>query len=142
MQNLRKILHENGLRITPQRLEVLNTILQLKNHPTAEQIIASIQVKNPNIAVGTIYKTLETFVNCGLIKKVKTDDDFMRYDAITEMHHHLYSSKSERIEDYFDEELNRILTEYFSDNKILNFRIEDLKLQIIGRFTDDVDKQS
>ena len=58
----------------------------------------------------------------------------MRYDAVMERHHHLYCSESDRIEDYENEELNEMLEKYFEKKKIPDFNIEDIKLQIIGKF--------
>lgn len=133
-EDIRKSLTEKGLKITPQRLAVLDAVIEIGNHPTADKITEFIKRNHPNIAVGTIYKTLETFVEKELIKKVKTDKDFMRYDAILEKHHHLYCAKSDRIEDYYDEELNKLLQRYFKNKKLDNFTIEDVKLQIVGTF--------
>ena len=133
--DLRNKLLDKGLKITPQRLAVLKAIIKQTNHPTADNIIHLVQKTNPNIASGTIYKILETLVENKLITKVKTDKDVMRYDPVIEDHHHLYCSQSERIEDYYDEELNEILKEYFSEKKIAEFKIENIKLQINGRFT-------
>ncbi len=123
-----------GLKVTPQRLVVLEAVTKLGDHPTAERIIDFIKQNHPNIAVGTVYKTLETFVEKEIIEKVKTDKDIMRYDAILEKHHHLYCIKSDRIEDYYDDELNQILKDYFEKKNIKDFKIEDIKLQIIGNF--------
>jgi Fur family transcriptional regulator, peroxide stress response regulator len=126
-----------GLKVTPQRIAVFDAVINLKNHPTAENITEFIKDNHPNIATGTVYKTLETLVQCGIINKVKTDSDVMRYDAITEKHHHLYCSESDRIEDFYDNELNDILDNYLKKKNIQNFKIEDIKLQIVGRFTDN-----
>ncbi|HAF28426.1 MAG TPA: transcriptional repressor [Bacteroidales bacterium] len=133
-EDIRKSLIEKGLKITPQRLAVLEAVIELGNHPTADKITEFIKRNHPNIAVGTIYKTLETFVEKELVKRVKTDKDIMRYDAILEKHHHLYCAKSDRIEDYYDEELNKLLERYFKNKKLDNFTIEDIKLQIVGTF--------
>jgi len=127
-----------GLKVTPQRIAVFDAVINLNNHPTAENITEFIKTNHPNIATGTIYKTLETLIKCGIIKKVKTDRDVMRYDAIIEKHHHLYCVESDRIEDFFDEDLDRIIEEYLKKKKIRDFKIEDIKLQIIGRFTDKI----
>ena len=128
------LLSDAGLKITPQRIVVYEAVMELKNHPTAENVIDFIKTNHPNIATGTVYKTLETFVEKRLIKKVKTDRDIMRYDAITDPHHHLYSSATDRIEDFFDPELLKIIEKYFETHKFQNFKIEDIKLQIIGKF--------
>jgi len=125
---------EKGLKVTPQRLAILEAILTLNNHPTAERIIEYIRKNHPNIATGTVYKVLDVLVMNDLIKRVKTEKDIMRYDAMMEGHHHLYCSESGRIEDYMDKELDKMLNEYFKKKKISNFKIHDIKLQINGRF--------
>ncbi len=124
-----------GLKITPQRIAILEAMNSLKNHPTAENIIEYIRKIHPNIATGTVYKVLETLVEKKLIKKVKTEKDIMRYDAILNSHHHLYCDATNRIEDYSDEELDHLLLEYFKKKKIPNFKVEEIKLQINGKFS-------
>ncbi len=133
-EKTRETLIKAGLKVTPQRLVVLEAVTKLGDHPTAERIIDFIKQNHPNIAIGTVYKTLDTFVEKEIIEKVKTDKDIMRYDAILEKHHHLYCIKSDRIEDYYDDELNQILKDYFEKKNIKDFKIEDIKLQIIGNF--------
>jgi Fur family peroxide stress response transcriptional regulator len=125
---------EKGLKVTPQRIAILEAITTLKNHPTAENIIEYIRKNHPNIATGTVYKVLDALVDHELIKKVKTDRDVMRYDAFLDPHHHLYCMESDRIEDYIDDELNSLLENYFTRKAIPGFKIEDVKLQIIGKF--------
>lgn len=132
---IKDVLQSMGLKITPQRIAVLEAMNSLTDHPTAESIIDYIRRNHPNIAVGTVYKTLETFVEKGIIKKVKTERDVMRYDSILEKHHHLYCIESDRIDDYYDPELNDLLEDYFNKKDIPNFKIDDIKLQITGKFT-------
>ena len=127
-------LKKSNLKVTPQRMAVLEALSSLKNHPTADKIKEYVVKNHPNIAVGTIYKTLETFVEKGLVEKVKTARDVMRYDAVFEKHHHLYCEDTEHIEDFFDDNLNKMLEEYFKKKKIPNFKVKDIKLQIIGTF--------
>lgn len=131
-----KILIDNNLKVTPQRTAVLEVILTLNNHPTAENIVEYLRINYPHIPLGTVYKILDVFLDKGIVKKVKTDNDTTRYDAIKERHHHLYCADNERIEDYYDEELNKMLDTYLKKKKIPNFNIKDIKLQIIGTFTD------
>jgi Fur family peroxide stress response transcriptional regulator len=58
----------------------------------------------------------------------------MRYDPKVEDHHHLYCKQCDRIEDYADPELDKMLKEYFDKNGIDGFKIEDIRLQIMGDF--------
>ena len=130
-------LKDSNLKVTPQRVAVLEALNNLNNHPTADKIKEYVVKNHPSISVGTIYKTLETFVDKGLVKKVKTEKDVMRYDAILEDHHHLYCEDTERIEDFFDDELDNLIDKYFQRKKIPNFKVKDIKLQIIGTFNNN-----
>ena len=123
-----------GLRVTPQRLSIFEAIIKLNNHPTADDIIGFIKKNHPNIATGTVYKVLDSLVENGLVKKVKTEKDIMRYDAVMENHHHLYCSESDKIADYYNEEIIDLLAAYFKEHAIPDFEIGDIKLQINGKF--------
>jgi Fur family peroxide stress response transcriptional regulator len=131
---IRNKLSDKGLKVTPQRIAILEAIIKLNNHPTVENIIDYIRKNHPNIATATVYKVLDTLVANELIIKVKTEGDVMRYDAVMSSHHHLYCSESNRIEDFVDAELNEMIEKFFEKKKIQNFKIEDVKLQIIGKF--------
>jgi Fur family peroxide stress response transcriptional regulator len=134
IEQIREKLKEAGLKVTPQRLAILEAVYELDNHPSAEHIIDYIRGAHPGIATGTVYKVLDTLVENRLIKRVKTDKDAMRYDGILENHHHLYCAESERIEDYSDRELDRLLENYFRKKGISGFQIEEIRLQIKGSF--------
>ena len=60
----------------------------------------------------------------------------MRYDYVNEKHHHLYCTETERIENYYDEELDKLLENYMKKKTIPNFKIKDIRLQITGTFTE------
>lgn len=128
IEDIRNKFSQKGLKITPQRVVILEAIYKLNNHPTADNIIENIRESHPNIATGTVYKVLETLVENGLIRKVKTDKDIMRYDGIVENHHHLYCSECDLIEDYIDEDLDNLLKNHFKDKNIKGLKILYFKL--------------
>lgn len=134
VSDIRNKLTEKGLKVTPQRVAILEAVITLNNHPTAENIIDFIEESNPNIAIATVYKVLEILVQKGLIRKVTTDREVMRYDSVLEKHHHLYCSTCELIEDYIDPELDMILNKYFEKKAIKGFKFETCNLQIRGTF--------
>ena len=127
---------EKGLKVTPQRIAVLEAIYTLNNHPTAEMIMEHIRETHPGIASATVYKVLDALEENQLIRRVKTDKDIKRFDGIVENHHHLYSSDSEEIKDYMNTELDQMLESFFRKNRIKGFSIEEIKLQLIGKFRD------
>ena len=129
-----KILAENGLRITPQRIAVLDIILNLSNHPTAEEISEYMRINYPHVPMGTVYKILDVLVQKNIVSRVKTDDGVIHYDPVPEKHHHLYCADSNQIEDYFDNDLNKLLENYFTKKQIPDFTVQDVRVQILGKF--------
>ncbi|MBN1952802.1 MAG: transcriptional repressor [Bacteroidales bacterium] len=131
---IRGKLTQKGLKVTPQRMAILEAVFSLNNHPTAENILDFVRNRIPSVATGTVYNILETLVTKKIISRVKTDHDVMRYDGVSEQHHHLYCSECDLIEDYFDDELDRILKNYFKDKDIPGFNLDNIVLQIRGTF--------
>lgn len=132
--NIRNALSAKGLKVTPQRVRILEAIYKLNNHPTAEQVLTYIRKQDPNIGAGTVYNVLDTLVKNNIIKRVKTEKEAMRYDGIIENHHHLYCKECDFIEDYTNEKLDELLSKFFKENKIENFIVDEIKLQIGGNF--------
>jgi Fur family transcriptional regulator, peroxide stress response regulator len=130
-------LKEAGMKVTPQRHAILEALLAHRNHPTAENIAEYIRETHPSIATGTVYHVLDMMEQNGLVQRVKTDKDAMRYDAVIQRHHHIYSAKTERIEDYFDQELDEMLMNYFKKKKLPNINIENITLHINATFNDE-----
>lgn len=134
MNEIKDKLVEKGLKVTPQRLAILEAIYTLNNHPTAEMIMDYIKDAYPGIASATVYKVLDALVENQLVRRVKTEKDRMRYDGIVDNHHHLYCTESEEIKDYMNEELDQLLAGFFKEHAIADFKIKEIKLQIHGNF--------
>lgn len=139
IEDYRTELKRNGLRVTPQRLAVYEAVDMLHDHPTADEVSQFIRKKHPDIATGTVYKTLDTLVAKDIIRRVKTDSGLLRYDAVKDTHHHIYCTHCDSIEDYYDDELTGMIYGYFEKKKIPGFTIGEIKLQIMGRYTDNRD---
>jgi Fur family peroxide stress response transcriptional regulator len=135
-EEINQKLRDAGMKVTPQRHAILEAVTKLNNHPTAEQIIDYIRKEHPGIATGTVYHVLDVMLENGLVKRVKTDRDVMRYDAVLKNHHHIYCAESDRIEDYFDEDLDEMLKEYFRRKNLPGFEIDNIILQVKGNFKD------
>ena len=71
---IKETLDEHGLKSTHQRMVIYQTLKDSSAHPTAENIFEKLRRSHPSISLGTVYKTLETFVEKGLIKRVKTSE--------------------------------------------------------------------
>ncbi len=85
---LRRTLQEHGHRYTEQRAAVFKLISHSTVHPTAENVFLGVRNEIPGISLATVYKSLETLVNCGLAKKLNPTDGSARFCGRTEPHHH------------------------------------------------------
>ena len=55
-------LRDAGLRVTPQRLVIYETLVKDKHHPTAQLLFERLQPTLPSLSQATVYNTLETMV--------------------------------------------------------------------------------
>ena len=95
-----------GLKITPQRIAIYKELAKTDEHPSTETIHKNIKKHYPNISLTTVYRTLETFENIGIISVVNLLYNAARYDANMKPHHHIVCIKCKRIEDVYDESIN------------------------------------
>jgi Fur family peroxide stress response transcriptional regulator len=135
-EEARERLMKRNLKATPQRVVIYEALVNMNNHPTAEMIYEHIHSNNPSISLATVYKTLDTFVDSKLADKVLSDHGVTRYDGYTDTHNHLYCTNTEELIDYEDEELVKMLEQYFESKRISNFKIHDIRLQVLGEKID------
>jgi Fur family transcriptional regulator, peroxide stress response regulator len=133
---IRQRIADTGLKATHQRMVVFDAILHRTDHPTAEVIYETIRPANPSISLGTVYKTLDAFVGVGLLNKVYTDEGAMRYDANLDSHNHVYCINTREIIDFHNEELNKMISDYFRNRNVENLLIKEIRLQISGEKID------
>lgn len=89
----------NGLKLTPQRLAILEYLDGNKAHPSAEDIYDVVRKKYPMMSFATVYKTLETLKQKGSIQELTIDSERRRYDPDTTQHHHLICVKCKKVFD-------------------------------------------
>ncbi|MDX5418395.1 MAG: transcriptional repressor [Hymenobacteraceae bacterium] len=139
MQHLtRKEIHQriaaSGLKATSQRIVVYEALTALHgHHPTAEEVYQHLNPANPSISLGTVYKTLDTFVEAELIRRVLSEEGGKRYDANTKAHNHIYCSNTKEIVDYEDAELEQVLQDFFKRRHVENFEIKSFSVQLTGK---------
>ncbi len=96
-----------GLKLTHQRLEIYRELAMASDHPAAETIHKRLKERMSTISLDTIYRTLTTLENHGLIRKVQTAESQARFEAEIIQHHHLICDKCKKIVDFqwktFDE---------------------------------------
>lgn len=89
----------SGLRMTRQRQEVYRTLMQERNHPTANDVFMRVKDRLPNISLATVYNCLEALVQHGIIRQVNFDRESSRYCPNLSEHGHFHDETSGVIHD-------------------------------------------
>ncbi len=91
---------EKDLRLTPQRLEIFKELVKASDHPTAETLHQRLIQGMPTLSLDTVYRTLGTFANLGLVNKVETSESQAHFEVAQVQHHHLICRKCKEIIDF------------------------------------------
>ena len=92
-------LRERGLRVTPQRQQVLDAVDEL-GHATADQVCAHVQRHSPGLNLSTVYRTLELLGEIGLVSHAHLDHAAPTYHSRTANDHlHLVCRACGRVQE-------------------------------------------
>lgn len=129
IEQFKSLSRERGERCTVQRREILETVLELDNHPSADQIFDAVADRLPGIARTTVYRTLEFLARLGVITKACHPGRIARFDPRLELHHHLVCLRCNEFYDFEDDGLNRLKIPDTSD---FGFEVSDYRVQLRG----------
>ena len=84
-----EMLTRKNIHPSVQRLKILEVLLEGSEHPTAAMIHERVSREIPTISKTTVYNTLDTFAQKGLIQCLTIKPEESRYDGVAVSHHHL-----------------------------------------------------
>ena len=87
------------LIITRQRRAILEELDKLTSHPTADEVFRMVRTRLPHISLGTVYRNLEILSDAGLIRRLRTAGEPMRFDANVANHSHIRCLGCGRVDD-------------------------------------------
>lgn len=90
---------EIGLKLTPQRIAILDFLEGNTDHPSADDIYKAVSVLHPTMSFATVYNTLDRLRGKGHILELTIDPDKKRFDPCTDPHHHLICMSCRRVHD-------------------------------------------
>ncbi len=99
-KSLLQVLREQGYRLTPQRLMVLEAIEASHDHVSAEEIHAKARQQYPYLNISTVYRTLDLLKERGLVAETDLGGErFLYHPAGKAQHHHLVCRKCGSVRD-------------------------------------------
>jgi len=101
-------LREEGFRVTPQRIAIVDYLLKTVDHPSAEMILKVVRKKYPMVSRSTVYKTLDLLREKKIVNEMEVEGE-TRFDAHTEDHINLVCIKCGNIDDVGEKSLKGIM---------------------------------
>ncbi|MYI56324.1 MAG: transcriptional repressor [Acidimicrobiia bacterium] len=99
MQDVERLLRENGLRVTAQRLAVMGAV-SARPHATADDLAGDVRASIGSVSRQAVFDTLGVLTDVGLIRRIQPARSAARYeDRVDDNHHHLVCRDCDRVVD-------------------------------------------
>lgn len=135
-EKVKDLLREKGLKVTSQRLMVLNILsAHGDEHLTVEEIYDLAKEESPEIGLATIYRTVQVLLELHVIEKVTFDDCFARYELNGEetgsghRHHHAICTQCGKVYSLETDLLDTLEKQVFES---LGFEVTDHEVKLYG----------
>lgn len=127
------LLKSKNLKVTPTRVAILEIFNNTKTPLDAKTLWTKVKkdksVKDTNEA--TVYRTISSFEEEGILKKVDLRKDSVYFELKTEHHHHIVCTNCDTVEDFENLEVEKVLSRIAAkSSKFKN--IKDHSLELFG----------
>lgn len=93
-------LRDAGGRITAGRRAIVTAVLAGDDHHvTADELASHLQRDNPDMAVSTIYRTLDALEELGIVVRIDLGQGRAVYHPVDHVHHHLVCRVCGRVDE-------------------------------------------
>jgi Fur family transcriptional regulator, ferric uptake regulator len=125
---LEKLCAEKGARMTGQRRVIAQVLEAAVDHPDVEELHRRSVLRDPNISISTVYRTVRLFEDLHVIEKHDFRDGRSRYEAMPDNHHdHLIDLKSGKVIEFTDPRIEALQEEICRE---LGFKLVDHRLEL------------
>jgi len=119
---------EAGMNVTPQRIAIYRALVRSEEHPTPEMLYQAVSREMPSLSLATIYKTLDSLAEIGLVKSVPVVSEKRRFDANDDPHHHLVCSRCGMVRDYYTHAFDDLVPR----KQVRGFTAQSVSVNITG----------
>ncbi|MCK4530648.1 MAG: transcriptional repressor [Candidatus Marinimicrobia bacterium] len=101
-------LRSEGKNITPERLHILDAVLNQKAHFKIDDMIEKMSCAKKRVSRATVYRSIKTIENAGLIKYIRSINDEKIYEVQKEHHDHMICESCGKIFEFHDKDLETL----------------------------------
>ena len=126
----REMLSAVGLRNTSQRASILEIIRRGEGHLDADEVHRRARKTQPRLSLSTVYRTLQTLKELGLIEEVHLDETHHHYEIKdADEHHHLICLGCGKVVEFASSASNKMKDEVSRENR---FEITGIEVRMTG----------
>jgi Fur family transcriptional regulator, ferric uptake regulator len=124
-------LRAEGVRVTKQRLAILQVLREATDHPRADDILLRAKGIDPSVSLATVYRTLGVLEKAGTVLRNEFDGAGARYELANTAHHdHLIDLDTGEVMEFRSDRIERLQAEIAAE---LGYDIEWHRFEIYGR---------
>lgn len=128
--NLKKIIREIGVKVTDQRMAILDHILKSEAHLTAQSVFETVKATNPDIGFATVYRFLRTLTDHKILSEVRIQGLPARYEWANKDHHdHITCVQCGKICEFENEHIENLQTQIANS---LGFQLTHHIMELYG----------
>jgi Fur family iron response transcriptional regulator len=98
-ESVAQLLRSYGINPTHQRIEIGYALFENPQHPSADEILATVNARHTETSKATVYNTLKLFLDKGMVRELIVDPNKVFYDSNTSVHHHFYDAATGELTD-------------------------------------------
>ncbi len=131
MKNVQEYLLSKGVRPSPQRIAIMNYLLDNCNHPTVEAVYDALHTSMPTLSKTTVYNTLKLFEEKKVVQLLNIDERNVRLDATMEPHAHFQCMRCGKIFDVSVKNGGKMV-ELLGMNEMTGFEVQQTQIYYKG----------
>ena len=98
MKSSETLLREHGIKVTPQRLSIVDELHGCV-HMSVDELYEAIKQKFPSISLATVYKNINAMLEKDFILEVKIPHQKSKYELAKASHSHILCEHCGKVED-------------------------------------------
>jgi Fur family ferric uptake transcriptional regulator len=131
MKAVADYLRSHDFKLTNQRLKIVQTIFETRDHFTADDLYDVLRGKGENVSKATVYRTLSILAEGGIIDAQDFGQGPLYYEPAlgAKDHYHLICTETSKVIEFRNAEVDEILHKIA---KARGFQVKSISVRIFG----------
>ena len=132
MQAVADYLKTHDFKLTNQRLKIVESIFNMREHFTADDLYDRLRGKGENVSKATVYRTLSILAQGGIVSAQDFGQGPLYYEPALGQkdHYHLICTETGKVVEFRNADVDKILAKVA---KTRGFSVQSVSVRIFGQ---------